>query len=157
MIDAKVSEELLRNLFFTKASLHDGAVIIRDDRIAAAGCVLPLTESTSISSDLGTRHRAAVGISEASDGVAVVVSEETGIISVAVGGMLKRSLSAPMLQKLLTAELRIQQDEAEDNILTQIQKLLAKRDEEKPTEEQTKEPENKKWKLRWRKENDHEK
>lgn len=106
MIDAEISTELLRNIFFTKASLHDGAVIIRGNRIAAAGCVLPLTENTAISSDLGTRHRAAIGMSEATDAVVVVVSEETGIISVAVGGMLKRNLTPDMLRRLLSAELR---------------------------------------------------
>ena len=84
VVDACVSSELLRNLFFTKASLHDGAVIIRNDRIAAAGCVLPLTENHNISSDLGTRHRAGIGISEVSDAVVVIVSEETGTISVAI-------------------------------------------------------------------------
>ena len=88
VIDARVSSELLRNIFFTKAALHDGAVIIRNERIAAAGCVLPLTQNRNISSDLGTRHRAGIGMSEASDAVVVIVSEETGTISVAIGGML---------------------------------------------------------------------
>ena len=74
VIDARVSSELLRNIFFTKASLHDGAVIIRNERIAAAGCVLPLTENRNISSDLGTRHRAGIGMSEVSDAVVVIVS-----------------------------------------------------------------------------------
>ena len=89
-IDGQVSEQLLRNIFFPKASLHDGAMIIRDGRVAAAGCVLPLSDSNRLSADLGTRHRAGVGMSEASDAVVVIVSEETGTISVAVGGMLKR-------------------------------------------------------------------
>ena len=105
IIDAKVTDQLLRNLFFTKASLHDGAVIIRRDRIAAAGCVLPLTENTSISSDLGTRHRAGIGMSEASDAVVVIVSEETGAISVAVNGMLKRHLTKDTFEKILRNEL----------------------------------------------------
>lgn len=105
VIDARVSSELLRNLFFTKASLHDGAVIIRNERIAAAGCVLPLTQSRNISSDLGTRHRAGIGMSEVSDAVVVIVSEETGTISVAIGGMLKRHLAPQTLGKLLTNEL----------------------------------------------------
>ncbi|MDO5400664.1 MAG: diadenylate cyclase CdaA [Eubacteriales bacterium] len=104
-VDAIVSEQLLRNLFFTKAALHDGAVIIQDGRVAAAGCVLPLSTSPMLSADLGTRHRASVGISEVSDGVAVVVSEETGTISVAVGGMLKRHLAPQTLEKLLHYEL----------------------------------------------------
>lgn len=105
VLDAAVSTELLRNLFFTKASLHDGAVIIRNERIAAAGCVLPLTQNRNISSDLGTRHRAAIGMSEATDAVVVIVSEETGTISVAIGGMLKRHLAPQTLEKLLLNEL----------------------------------------------------
>lgn len=104
-IDGQVSEQLIRNIFFPKASLHDGAMIIRDGRVAAAGCVLPLSESNRLSADLGTRHRAGVGMSEASDAVVVIVSEETGTISVAVGGMLKRHLAAQTLERLLRNEL----------------------------------------------------
>jgi len=104
-IDGQVSEQLVRNIFFPKASLHDGAMIIRDGRIAAAGCVLPLSDSVRLSADLGTRHRAGVGMSEASDAVVVIVSEETGTISVAVGGMLKRHLAPQTLEKLLHNEL----------------------------------------------------
>ena len=110
VIDARVSSELLRNIFFTKAALHDGAVIIRNERIAAAGCVLPLTQNRNISSDLGTRHRAGIGMSEASDAVDVIVSEETGTISVAIGGMLKRHLAPKTLEKLLENELAPQED-----------------------------------------------
>lgn len=105
VLDAQVSTELLRNIFFTKAALHDGAVIIRNERIAAAGCVLPLTQNRNISSDLGTRHRAGIGMSEATDAVVVIVSEETGTISVAIGGMLKRHLAPQTLEKLLLNEL----------------------------------------------------
>ena len=97
IIDGKVSEQLIRNIFFTNAALHDGAMVIRDGRIAAAGCVLPLSESSRLSLDLGTRHRAAVGMSEVSDAVVVVVSEETGAISVAIDGMLKRHLAPQTL------------------------------------------------------------
>ena len=104
-IDAQVSEQLLRNIFFKNSPLHDGAMIIREGRIAAAGCVLPLSESPRLSADLGTRHRAGVGMSEASDAVVVVVSEETGAISVAVGGMLKRHLAPQTLAQLLKKEL----------------------------------------------------
>ena len=130
LIDAEVSTELLRNLFFTKASLHDGAVIICGNRIAAAGCVLPLTESTSISSDLGTRHRAGIGMSEATDAVVVIVSEETGTISVAVGGMLKRSLTPDTLKLLLTAELAKEPGEnAGNGVLAFIRRMLRKRTE----------------------------
>ena len=104
-IEAQVSEQLIRNIFFPKASLHDGAMIIRDGKIMAAGCVLPLSDSHNISADLGTRHRAGVGMSEHSDAVVVIVSEETGTISVAVGGMLKRYLAPQMLEKMLRNEL----------------------------------------------------
>ena len=105
MIEAKVSEQLIRNIFFPKAALHDGAMVIRDCKIAAAGCVLPLSDSQSLSADLGTRHRAGVGMSEVSDAVVVIVSEETGTISVAVGGVLKRYLAPQTLGRLLRAEL----------------------------------------------------
>lgn len=104
-IDGQVSEQLLRNIFFKNSPLHDGAVIIRDSRVAAAGCVLPLSDSHRLSADLGTRHRAGVGMSEASDAVVVIVSEENGTISVASGGMLKRHLAPQTLEKLLRNEL----------------------------------------------------
>ncbi len=105
LIDGRVSEQLIRNIFFPKASLHDGAMVIRDGRVTAAGCVLPLSENSHLSADLGTRHRAGVGVSELTDAVVVIVSEETGTISVAVGGMLKRHLAPQTLQRLLTNEL----------------------------------------------------
>jgi diadenylate cyclase len=117
MIEGLVSEQLIRNIFFTNASLHDGAMIIRDGRIAAAGCVLPLSESNRLSADLGTRHRAGVGLSEASDAVVIIVSEETGTISVAVGGMLKRHLAPQTLERLLRSEL-ISADKGEEEKLT---------------------------------------
>ena len=105
VIDSRVSEQIIRNIFFTKAALHDGAMIIRDGRIAAAGCVMPLSDSHRLSADLGTRHRAGVGTSEASDAVVVIVSEETGTISVAGGGMVKRHLASQPLERLLRQEL----------------------------------------------------
>ena len=104
-LDANVSSELLSNIFYPKASLHDGAVIIRGGRIAAAGCVLPLSANTNLNRDLGTRHRAGVGLSEQSDSVIVIVSEERGTVSVAVGGMIKMNLSLELLKKLLLSEL----------------------------------------------------
>ena len=126
-IDGQVSEQLIRNIFFPKASLHDGAMIIRDGRVAAAGCVLPLSDSVRLSADLGTRHRAGVGMSEASDAVVVIVSEETGTISVAVGGMLKRHLAPQTLEKLLHNELcPVEEVDREKNpILWLKQKILA--------------------------------
>lgn len=126
-IDAQTTEQLLRNLFFPKASLHDGAVIIRDGRVAAAGCVMPLSENPHLHSDLGTRHRAGIGTSEASDAVVVIVSEETGTISVAVGGMLKRHLAPQTLEKLLTNEL-IPAEDAQKPLLARIKTNLTKRD-----------------------------
>ena len=118
-IDGVVSEQLIRNIFFPKAALHDGAMIIRDGRVAAAGCVLPLSDSSHLSADLGTRHRAGVGMSEASDAVVVIVSEETGTISVAVDGMLKRHLAPQTLERLLHNELCADQDAEEENKLAQ--------------------------------------
>ena len=112
IVNADVSSELLKNMFFNKAPLHDGAVIIRDGRLAAAGCVLPLTQSTNLSKELGMRHRAGIGLSEQSDAVVVIVSEETGAISMAVDGMLKRHLSAPTLDKLLHGELIVEEERA---------------------------------------------
>lgn len=104
-VDAAPSAELIKNIFFKNSPLHDGAMIVRAGRICAAGCVLPLSGNQSLSRDLGTRHRAAVGMSETADSVLVVVSEETGSISVAIGGMLKRHLSPEILRKMLENEL----------------------------------------------------
>lgn len=104
-LDARVSVELLKNLFWNKAPLHDGAVIIRNGRIIAAGCMLPMSGNVNLSRDLGMRHRAGIGISENSDAVVAVVSEETGSISVAVNGMLKRHLAPATLEQLLRNEL----------------------------------------------------
>ncbi len=134
LIDGAVSEQLIRNVFFPKASLHDGAMIVRDNRIAAAGCVLPLSESDRINADLGTRHRAAVGMSEVSDAVIVVVSEETGAISVAVGGMLKRHLAPQTLERLLRNELCPEEPDQEENLVVKLRQKLQKkegRDDEK--------------------------
>ncbi len=104
-IDATVSSELLKNLFWNKAPMHDGAVIIRVGRVAAAGCMLPLSTNVNLSRDLGMRHRAGIGMSENSDAVVAIVSEETGSISVAVNGMLKRHLAPETLERLLRKEL----------------------------------------------------
>ncbi|MGI6167713.1 MAG: diadenylate cyclase CdaA [Eubacteriales bacterium] len=101
IIEAKLTSRMLQSLFFNKAPYHDGAVIIRNMQIFAAGCVLPLTADESIDSSLGTRHRAAVGITEVSDAVALVVSEETGIISVAYEGRIKRNYNYNSLKKEL--------------------------------------------------------
>ena len=130
MIDGQVSEQLIRNVFFPKAALHDGAMIIRDGRVAAAGCVLPLSESNRLSADLGTRHRAGVGMSEASDAVVVIVSEETGTISVAVGGMLKRHLASQTLERLLTNELCPEDTDQEENLVVRLRQKLRSKSKE---------------------------
>jgi diadenylate cyclase len=126
IINSDVSAELIKNLFFNKAPLHDGAVVIRDGRIAAAGCVLPLTQSTNLSKDLGMRHRAGIGLSEQSDAVVIIVSEETGAISVAVEGMLKRHLNGSALDKLLHAELIRENEESSrtSQLLNSLKSLL---------------------------------
>ena len=104
-LNADVSSFLLRNLFFDKAPLHDGAVIIEHDKIKAAGCVLPNTKRTDLDSDLGTRHRAAIGMSEISDAIVIIVSEETGTISIAEKSNLIRNFTSDTLRKYLTEKL----------------------------------------------------
>ncbi|MHB1653614.1 MAG: diadenylate cyclase CdaA [Desulfitobacteriaceae bacterium] len=106
-IDGVVSSEFLVNIFIPNTPLHDGAVVIRADRVAAAGCFLPLSENPNIQKELGTRHRAALGLSEVSDAMIVVVSEETGAISVAIDGALTRFLDDKSLQDLLRRELQV--------------------------------------------------
>ena len=125
-IDGQVSEQLIRNIFFPKASLHDGAMIIRDGRVCAAGCVLPLSDSNRLSADLGTRHRAGVGMSENSDAVVVIVSEETGTISVAVGGMLKRHLAPQTLDRLLHNELCPAEEKKEPALAVKLRQKMHK-------------------------------
>jgi diadenylate cyclase len=100
-LDATVTSELICNIFFPKAPMHDGAVIIKEGRVVSAGCILPLTVKNDVSSELGTRHRAAIGMSESSDALVVVVSEETGQISVAERGILKRNISDGDLREIL--------------------------------------------------------
>ena len=100
-----INSFLLRNLFFDKAPLHDGAVIVDEARIAAAGCLLPLTRRTDVDCDLGTRHRAAIGMSESSDAIIIVVSEETGTISVAYDCHLSRDYTVESLKDFLTKKI----------------------------------------------------
>lgn len=104
-VNASPSPELIGNIFFNKAPLHDGAMVIRDGMICAAGCILPLTQDNGVSSELGTRHRAALGMSENSDAVIVVVSEETGNISTAIDGRLVRNYTKDTLASVLRREL----------------------------------------------------
>ncbi|MEG0779898.1 MAG: diadenylate cyclase CdaA [Oscillospiraceae bacterium] len=118
VLEATVSSELLKNIFFVKAPMHDGAVIVRQGRILGAGCMLPLSKNVNLSRDLGMRHRAGIGMSENSDAVVVIVSEETGSISVAIGGMLKRHLMPETLENLLRNELLPQEVEKKRFSLT---------------------------------------
>jgi len=108
VINSDTTAELIKNIFFNKAPLHDGAVIVSDGRISAAGCMLPLSNNPNLSRDLGMRHRAGIGMSEHSDAVVAIVSEETGAISVAVDGMLKRHLSPDTFEKILRNELIVE-------------------------------------------------
>lgn len=114
VLDASVTAELFKNIFFVKAPMHDGAVIVRQGRILGAGCMLPLSKNVNLSRDLGMRHRAGIGMSENSDAVVVIVSEESGSISVAIGGMLKRHLKPETLETLLRNELLPRESDQED-------------------------------------------
>lgn len=133
IINAEVSGELIRNIFFEPAPLHDGAVIVRSGKIAAAGCMLPLSNNNTLSHDLGMRHRAAIGISEHSDAVVAVISEETGAISVAINGMMKRHLDIETFEEILRAEL-VQETEdtntTADKIATVLSVLKVKKNED---------------------------
>lgn len=113
LINADVSKELLKNIFVPNTPLHDGAVIIRENKIITAGCVLPLTANTNLATELGTRHRAALGLSETSDAAIVVVSEETGKISIAMNGALTRNFTETSLKKALTKILTPPETEAQ--------------------------------------------
>ena len=133
IVDAALSSELLKNIFFVKAPLHDGAVFVRDGRVAAAGCVLPLSQSHNLSKDLGMRHRAGVGMSESSDAIIVIVSEETGSISIAENGMLKRHLNAATAEKLLRSKLIPDENEnskSNDGFIARIQNFMKGRSNE---------------------------
>ncbi len=119
LLNAEASYELIGNVFFPKSPLHDGAVIIRKGYIEAAGCILPLTSSNNLNSQLGTRHRAAIGMSENSDAVVVVVSEETGNISIAVNGKITRDYNMVTLKEELYLKL-LNQDENKKNFFMEI-------------------------------------
>ena len=137
-LDIKVNALILESIFYPNSPLHDGAVIIRDDRIQAARVILPLTRTEHISRRLGTRHRAALGISEESDAVSVIVSEETGAISIACRGTFHRDLTIPLLEQLLE-QLIVQRDDseaAETMLMEEMDsnQLLAAGNEEKGAE-----------------------
>ncbi|MBP5569793.1 MAG: diadenylate cyclase CdaA [Prevotella sp.] len=107
VIDASINQRLIENIFFKNSPLHDGAMIISYKRIRAAGCILPVSHSVNIPKELGLRHRAAMGISQESDAIAIIVSEETGRISVAIKGEYKLRLSAEQLESILTHEMNL--------------------------------------------------
>ena len=125
VLDAKASRALIENIFYPKTPLHDGAMIIRNGSVYAAGCILPLTKKAVISS-LGTRHRAAIGLSEESDAIVVVVSEETGAISVAKGGMLKSDISDGDLRDILKSEFLPIGSSSDDKIISRLVKRVRK-------------------------------
>ena len=139
IINSDVSAELLKNIIFKNATLHDGAVIIRNMKIAAAGCVLPLTDRTNLNKELGTRHKAGIGMSEKSDAVVVIVSEETGAVSVAIDGMLKRHLTEESLSRILHAELVKEQNEDDKHdIITHFKNFFKEKNyEEDKRDEKT--------------------
>ncbi len=126
-VDALATEELIGTVFFPKTPLHDGAAIIRADRVAAAGCILPLTKNNALSKELGTRHRAAIGMSEESDAVVVIVSEETGLISVANNGRLERGLTSAQLRDMLQNYLIEAEEEKNKSIFEKITSKLKKK------------------------------
>jgi diadenylate cyclase len=129
-VDGFVSTELLKNIFYDKSPLHDGAVIIKEGRLAAAGCMLPLSTNASLSRDLGMRHRAGIGVSEQSDAVVVIVSEETGGISVAVDGLLKRHLSPDTFEALLRHELLPAEEPTKETFWSRLKLKKGKNDAE---------------------------
>ena len=128
VVYSDTTAELLKNIFYDKAPLHDGAVIITEGRIMAAGCMLPLSNNQNISRDLGMRHRAGIGMSEHSDAVVAIVSEETGAISVAIDGMLKRHLTPETFEKILRNDLIIE-DKLEDESKPSKLKSVFKRNQ----------------------------
>ena len=128
VVNSDTTAELLKNIFYDKAPLHDGAVIITEGRIMAAGCMLPLSNNQNISRDLGMRHRAGIGMSEHSDAVVAIVSEETGAISVAIDGMLKRHLTPETFEKILRNDLIIE-DKLEDKSKPSKLKSVFKRNQ----------------------------
>lgn len=137
-LDAEVSSELMKNIFYPKAPLHDGAVIIREGRIVGGGCVLPLSGNSNISRELGTRHRAGLGVTEHTDAIAVICSEETGSISVAVQGTLKRHLAPETLERLLRNELLTAPEDKRSSAIPTFHALISLLHREKKGEEESK-------------------
>jgi diadenylate cyclase len=132
-LDSRISPELLASLFFPNSPLHDGGVIIRGDRLAAAGCLFPLSQRAELSRSLGTRHRAALGLSEETDAIVIVVSEETGAVSVAYKGRLRRGLEIDRLERfLMTSLLRVRSAESRGGMRRWMEVLRGTRARARP-------------------------
>ncbi|MBR3753824.1 MAG: diadenylate cyclase CdaA [Clostridia bacterium] len=126
-VDALATEELIGTIFFPKTPLHDGAAIIRMDRVVSAGCILPLTKNNELSKELGTRHRAALGMSEESDAVVVVVSEESGYISIVEKGRIKRDISSAELRDILQNYLLTKENDESNKFIDKIKNIFKKK------------------------------
>ena len=133
VVDASISKHLICNIFYPKSPLHDGAMIISDYKIKAAGCILPLTANQDLEQTLGTRHRAAIGMSENSDAVVIVVSEETGIISLVMNGKIERNFNALSLQQRL-CDILITSPEENTGLIKSLFNFISKNKEDKDDE-----------------------
>jgi len=143
IVDAAASEAMVKNIFFPKSPLHDGAVIVRDGRIYAAACILPLTANTEISSQLGTRHRAAIGMTENSDAIVLVVSEETGIISIAYNGKISRNYNmATAYEEIKSKLIDIYEQDGESSLIKFIKRIFTPNKEKSDATPPVKEDEN---------------
>ena len=134
VVDAKPTSFLIGNIFFNKAPLHDGAVIFREGRVHAAGCFLPLSDNSEIVKDLGTRHRAGIGMSENSDAIVLIVSEETGVISIACDGTLQRGFSRKKLETYLESQLIVKENLIKSRVKSQITRITKKKKGEQENE-----------------------
>lgn len=142
VVDAEVSESLINNIFFPKSPLHDGAVIVRGNRVYAASCILPLTPNSSLSSNLGTRHRAAIGMTENSDAIVLIVSEETGTISIAFNGHITRNYTVESAFDEIKDKLIDDNEQENDLFIKRItQKILPVFNKKKKDDQETKEEE----------------
>ena len=124
VVDAKISSELICNIFYPKSPLHDGAMIIRENKICASACILPLTANKHIAKELGTRHRAAIGLSETADALVVVVSEETGNISLVMNGEIKRNYNPHSLREELKSLLIVKENDEKEGTFTKLKKAI---------------------------------
>ncbi len=138
IIDAKASQSLVGNIFYPKSPLHDGAVIVRDGRIYAASCILPLTQSTAFSSKLGTRHRAAIGMTENSDAIVLVVSEETGTISLAFNGQITRNHTPESAFEIIKDKFVSGSEQDSDTLFKRIKNIFSRNNNEDTVKEENK-------------------